>query len=280
MAQNSSHESVGWKHFVPFRLCPNSYVKRRQRESRRSSEFTSVTSACEPPALCRFVLCWKAKGWWEHLGTVQWSAYTCKSGRAKPRCCWPRPPASSAGSSTWGSLGCEGETAEDALVSAALLSHPVPPAPAHRTRNPVGFGMKARLLSGKSQIPTVWPFRWDGVWNAKAEFCPQTTSARGEAPASCPKSVGFGHPNTPGRLLQNTLRCSYFDVLPFVLIRSNHHISQFPTMTVPSLGLGQATGAQHHPGARALEAVIQPEDQRQGDTLWSSMQLWELSECS
>lgn len=29
MAQNSSHESVGWKHFVPFRLCPNSCVKRR-----------------------------------------------------------------------------------------------------------------------------------------------------------------------------------------------------------------------------------------------------------
>lgn len=54
----------------------------------------------------------------------------------------------------------------------------------------------------------------------------------------CPKSIGFGHPNTPSRLLQHMLTCSYFPVLCFVLVRWYHHISCFPAMAVPSLKLG------------------------------------------
>lgn len=110
-------------------------------------------------------------------------------------------------------------------------------------------------------------------------------SASGEAPVSCPKSVGFGHPNTPGKLLQHTLMCRYVAVLSCVLIKPNHHISQFPTVAVSLLGLGQAMGAHHPtlsplsrtPGVQeALESVTQPEDHLQGDTLRSSMQLWLL----
>lgn len=68
-------------------------------------------------------------------------------------------------------------------------------------------------------------------------------SAHGEAPVNCPKSAGFGQPRTSRQLLQCTLMCSYFVVLSFDLVRSNHHISRFPTMAVSPLGLWQATCA-------------------------------------
>jgi len=107
-------------------------------------------------------------------------------------------------------------------------------------------------------------------------------NAPGEAPVSCPKSVGSGHPNTPERLLQHILTCSYFAVLSFVLIRSNHHIS-ISHYGCALTGVGTDHGCSppaRSPGVqKTLELFTQSEDQCQGDTFWSSTQLWPLSAC-
>lgn len=76
-----------WKFGVerlhPISALSNSYVKCRAERKPEVFRVHPVTSACELSALHRFVLCWKAKGWWGYLGIIWWFACTCKLGKGK-----------------------------------------------------------------------------------------------------------------------------------------------------------------------------------------------------
>lgn len=251
------------------------------------------------------------RGWWGHGAIIQWRAYTCKLGRGKARVllgsslqclllAWPcpRPPASSADNST---LSTQHLGAARDVKAAWLRAHqfwgrrecssPKPPCascpgPSHSVLGLAQVSVWRHVCFLGSLRSLEYGHSGKMVCETQRQSSDlKHRSPSGEAPVNCPKSVGFGHPNTPGKLLQHTLTCSYVAVLSCVLIKPNHRISQFPTMVVPSLGLGHAMGAHHPtlsppprtPGVQeALESVTQPEDHGQEDALWNSMQLWPL----